>query len=103
MRRMAARLIEVAESAGALAVVVGLVWFLVAATTALRPEPPGDGLRREPPAVVGARVVSDMYGEGVITDEIAYWDGPKWRIRLLSSGRHVVLYRSEFRVLEVVQ
>ena len=94
------------ETAQAVAVIVVLalfVGFLTEAAEALRPPHPDDGLRREPPAQVGARVWIDGLGEGVITHELAYGDGPMWRIRLAASGKHVVLSRAKFKVLGGLQ
>lgn len=79
-----------------LAVAIGLVGGLAWAAGQLRPKV-DDGRRYEPPAVVGARVITE-HGPGVITAEVRMGDGPAWQVRL-ESGRHVVLYRAEFHVL----
>ena len=93
------------ESAQAVAVIVVLalfVGFLTEAAEALRPPHPDDGLRREPPAQVGARVWIDGLGEGVITREVRELYGSAWQVRLDATGRHVVVYRARMRVLPSV-
>ncbi len=91
------RLAETVGAVAVMAVVVAGVYGLVSATIALRPAPPDDGLRREPPATIGARVETP-HGFGVITAEVRYWDGHLWRVRL-DSGRYVVLCRAQMVVL----
>ena len=80
-------------AAGAVVAIVALPQY------ALRSLPPrGESAARiEPPVAVGARVETP-YGWGVVTREVAYWDGPMWQVRL-DSGRYVVLYRKDIRVV----
>ena len=94
MSRLLGETAQAVAVAAALALFVG---FLMEAAVALRPAPPDDGLRREPPAVVGARVITP-HGPGVITKEVRYWDGSLWQVRL-ENGRYALVYRAEMIVI----
>lgn len=97
------RLADAAEAVAVVLALTALVGGLVVAASSVRSGAPDDGVRREPPAQVGARVAIDGLGEGVITREVRELYGSAWQVRLDSTGRHVVVYRAQFRVLGGLQ
>ena len=96
MRPLLVRLLDLAEGIVAASVWLALVLtVVVAASNVASPSTPAG--RLEPPAAIGARVLTED-GEGVITGQVRYADGPAWQIRL-ASGRYILLYRAHFQVL----
>lgn len=77
-------------------VVVGVACLPLYALLHVAPLPDPKA-RHEPPPVPGARVQTP-YGEGIIVQQVAMWEGPVWQVRL-DSGRYVVLYRADMRVI----